>query len=311
MKVTMIALTALCLFGSRPCVASESGGAAAAYLNSGVGARAAAMGKAFTAVADDASASYWNPAGLAGTEGTEIEAAHGALQEDRALNSISLAYGLGSLALGACWLSFGVSDIQERDRAGSLIGHFNDAENAFMVSAGWRPVNTRALSLRVGITGKYLRHSLQDYSASGQGIDLGALAEFQLAPEAFTLAVGAAYQNAGATMKWDTDSEHEDEVPSAFRAGVAGTLESLPLTMSIDLSRTEDQDALLHLGGEVIVGSFALRAGLDDADIAAGAGYRFLMGRTQVSINYAFADDDLSDSGRHLFSLGLGLGQRD
>jgi hypothetical protein len=37
---------------------------AAAFLDTGVGARALAMGGAFVAVADDATAAYWNPAGL-------------------------------------------------------------------------------------------------------------------------------------------------------------------------------------------------------------------------------------------------------
>jgi hypothetical protein len=36
------------------------------------GARAIAMGEAFTPVADDASALYWNPAGLTKIEGTEV-----------------------------------------------------------------------------------------------------------------------------------------------------------------------------------------------------------------------------------------------
>ena len=53
----------------------------------GVGARAMGMSGAFTAVADDASAAYWNPAGLAQLESLEIQGMFGSylsgLNQDR------------------------------------------------------------------------------------------------------------------------------------------------------------------------------------------------------------------------------------
>ncbi len=42
--------------------AGEAGTAGALFLRTGLGARAAGMGEAFTAVAVDASSIYWNPA---------------------------------------------------------------------------------------------------------------------------------------------------------------------------------------------------------------------------------------------------------
>src|SRR5271155_3166064 len=43
---------------------SANGTTAAEFLQLGVGARALTMGQAYTAVADDASALYWNPADM-------------------------------------------------------------------------------------------------------------------------------------------------------------------------------------------------------------------------------------------------------
>ena len=43
---------------------NEGGGDAWAFMKVGIGARAIGMGGAFVAIADDASAAYWNPAGL-------------------------------------------------------------------------------------------------------------------------------------------------------------------------------------------------------------------------------------------------------
>ncbi len=50
---------------------SKSGTTAAQFLKIGVGARAIGMGGAFAATADDITAMYWNPAGLARVYGRE------------------------------------------------------------------------------------------------------------------------------------------------------------------------------------------------------------------------------------------------
>ena len=51
---------------------AEGVGAFSAF-DSGIGARALAMGGAFVAVANDATAAYWNPAGLAGLTDTRLD----------------------------------------------------------------------------------------------------------------------------------------------------------------------------------------------------------------------------------------------
>jgi len=52
------------------------GTTSADFVKIGMGARAAGMGDAFTAVADDATAMYWNPAGLVLARGTEFSLTH-------------------------------------------------------------------------------------------------------------------------------------------------------------------------------------------------------------------------------------------
>ena len=47
---------------------SKTGTTAAKFLSIGIGPRANAMGGAFTSIANDASALYWNPAGVAELE---------------------------------------------------------------------------------------------------------------------------------------------------------------------------------------------------------------------------------------------------
>ena len=74
---------------------------AAPFLRMGVGARALGMGGAFTAVADDATASYWNPAGLTKIENIEATFMYAAnMSVDRQLNYFGYAQWLGVGGLG-------------------------------------------------------------------------------------------------------------------------------------------------------------------------------------------------------------------
>jgi hypothetical protein len=56
--------------------AQRAGTASAQFLKIGVGARAAGMGDSFIAVANDASALYWNPAGLSQFESNQVIFSH-------------------------------------------------------------------------------------------------------------------------------------------------------------------------------------------------------------------------------------------
>jgi len=58
-------------FGSQ-----REGTSSATFLRIGLGARAQGMGGTFVAVADDPSAIYWNPAGLASLQSREVQASH-------------------------------------------------------------------------------------------------------------------------------------------------------------------------------------------------------------------------------------------
>ena len=64
---------AFIMFSSSTLFASEAG---AIFLLISPGARAGGMGEAQVAVANDAYASYWNPAGLAFLEGSELALMH-------------------------------------------------------------------------------------------------------------------------------------------------------------------------------------------------------------------------------------------
>ena len=92
------------------CVALGADSHAAPYLRMGVGARALGMGGAFTAIADDATAAYWNPAGLVKIEHIEATFMYAA---NMSVEQLGQHLGLDSLAylsLNGLLESTGVAD---------------------------------------------------------------------------------------------------------------------------------------------------------------------------------------------------------
>lgn len=72
--IPLIIILSLCTFARATAgdPISKRGTSAAPFLELGVGARAMGMGQAFTAVANDASTIYWNPAGMERLSGSAI-----------------------------------------------------------------------------------------------------------------------------------------------------------------------------------------------------------------------------------------------
>jgi len=188
------------------CVGADTAPAAkfaGAFMENGGGARALGMGGAFTAVADDPSATFWNPAGLAQTRSRELLVMHserfGDLV-DRDFASFvtptdwSLLGGEGG-GFGISLIRLGVDDIpftehlveqldldgdglvDDDEVVGILEPEFqdqirfkSDQEFALMFSYGER----RGHWL-LGGNLKFVRQSVGDYSSLGIGADLGAI----------------------------------------------------------------------------------------------------------------------------------------
>jgi hypothetical protein len=283
------------------------------FLKLGVGARALGMGGAFVGLSDDASAAYWNPAGLAFLKTNQFMPAHSeefgsVLNYDFA----ALVHPLGegqSIAISVVRLSLDNIPLTDSLRVitgsdgkpqpiydeGRLI-YTSDTETALLLSYG----RATSSKLNLGGTVKLIRQSVADHSSFGMGADVGLI----YSPRQ-DVSIGLAVNDiTGTFLSWDT-GRHETVTPSA-RLGTQVT-RSLGaqhlLTLAGDLyftfdgRRTASQFSSGKVGGEYHVGAeywyhrtLALRAGWNHGNFTAGAGGR----RGRFALDYAFISNSSS-----------------
>jgi len=279
-------------------LAVKDAGQAARYLRIGVGARALGMGGAFVAVADDASACYWNPAGLVQLKNKEVQAMYSLLSIDRKYNFLNYAQPLkDDRCFGVSVVDFGVGDIREtKSPEDKNIGMFDDQENALIVSYAGNMEN----GLLLGGNLKYITQSMNPSegkkSADGIGVDMGML--WKAKPN---LTVGLLLQDVGGSLKWNTG--HKDRLPVVIKAGTAYRLMDNNLLLAFDVEKVvHNKKSRLHLGGEYNLNeNIAFRLGVIsayDTFPTAGLSLKFpllLFTKQTFCIDYAFAPDTFSD----------------
>ena len=152
--------------------------AASGFLSSGPGSRAAAMGGAFTALADDSSAIYYNPAGLADQRGALMlehipinESGTGFAFNDGRLDFLGLDYPSAYGTFGFGYYQFAIGGIEGRSQLSDAATPLNVSQTAYFV-----PYALRYRDVSFGVTGKAVTYSLAGYGATGLGADVGAKA---------------------------------------------------------------------------------------------------------------------------------------
>jgi long-subunit fatty acid transport protein len=253
-----------------------------AFLRIGVGARASGMGEAFTAVSDDASATFWNPAGLALLEGTQVMFMNNSFIQDISQEYVALATDLGVVKLGGAMNLVHLGTLEKRDVQGNLEGEFKPFDLAASVSVAY-PLREW---IDVGGTVKGVIEDIDTETAYGALFDAGVIAR----PPLEGLAVGAVVQNLGPSMKF---IEVPFDAPRTFRAGASYTrplagLESR-LGVACDLVFPMDDDTQVNLGFEytyrdLVAGRVGYRGRTDAQGMTTGLGVRY----RGFTVDYAY-----------------------
>jgi len=262
MRRTLTAISLLCLlFGS----------ASANFVEVETGARAMGMGGAFVAVADDVTALYWNPAGLANFTGYQLFGMRTSVYSVEGLSedSVMAGYGTGCRGFGAGWMRTGAEDLYHED---TLIAGYG--------------TRTPIAGLKIGAAVKRFSIQAPGYEyyndpAFDAGGDDAYAGDFGLLYHRHFWSFGAAVRNIGEpklSLLSTTQESDLDPVVSELRLGTTYLFREVML-MSVEYRIPREAPAFydekhtLNLGTEIwFYDVFALRAGMNRDRITAGLG---------------------------------------
>jgi hypothetical protein len=201
---------------------SNVGTVAAAFLNIGVGSRANAMGGAFSAIANDATALYWNPAGMSQCVHPELTFNHSDWFLDIYHEFVGAVIPAGQHSFGACLTYVGVPDqkvrtIEEPEGNGN---YYNASD--LMLGVSYAIQFTDQFSM--GFTGKYIRQAIYNSAGSAWAVDFGAMYHPSFMK---WLSLGMEIANFGSTLRFagrdidikvDNDPKHNsnDRLPASL-----------------------------------------------------------------------------------------------
>ncbi|MCC5941398.1 MAG: type IX secretion system outer membrane channel protein PorV [Balneolaceae bacterium] len=194
--------------------------------------RAGGMGNTGVAIADDASAIFWNPAGLGFQTSNQVSLTHAnwlpAFNADLYYDYLSgtmYVENVGTFGGHITYLNLG--EQVRMDETGLDRGRFS----SFEISAGISYGKNLSDNFALGTGIRFVYSSLADGSVGGQdinpgssiGVDLGALYRtdpFLVGTREATFSLGLNLANVGPRMQY-TDNSQKDPLPATLRFGLA------------------------------------------------------------------------------------------
>ena len=250
----LIAVCFLLLLAAAGSFGESAGQYSTGWLKIGMGARAMALGDAYTAVADDVSAVYWNPAGLSTINYGQLMLQYSLWFADTGYHAFAFCHPLSksgervksSLGAGLVYLDYG-SILRTTDLASTQnISPEYFSSNSFMGILSYSRVVMK--SLWFGATAKYFSDTIDNTSAGGMAADAGILFK----PEEI-LTLGAAVQNIGPSL-------YSHALPYTVRAGAQ--IKLAPFLLTAGASQSSGADPQTSMGVELKANkSLALRFG--------------------------------------------------
>ncbi len=316
MKKTYTMLLAglyVCIGAGQAAATSESG-AAVLLLLIEPGARGIAMGESYVAIADDATASYFNPAALSGQTKKQINFTHmkwlPGLADDLSYEFLGYAQpleGWGNVGLNIALLNLG--EQLRTDERGNEQGTFRSYDVA--VSAAYGDQVSDNMAAGIGL--KFIRSNLAGQGAGierGKGVgnsfatDLGLL--WRVSP---SLSLGAALRNLGPKMVY-IDASQADPLPQHVVVGLAYQAldsEYNDVLLSMDIYKPLIADGSFVRNLFTAWTDQPLSREFEEMDLHIGGEYRYDYGQGDAffAMRGGYSLDE--DGELKLWTLGVGL----
>jgi long-subunit fatty acid transport protein len=309
---------------------SKTGSAGAQFLKIGVGSKYQGMAEAGAAMANDVYAMYWNPAGLAAIDGSEISFTNVNWLLDIDLNYVAFARyfeDVGTFGVSAAILSMDDQEITTFEQQ-SGTGDYYSA-SSYAISASFARQLTDKFAF--GISAKYLGEKIHNETSQGFAFDFGTMLHTGFR----SLRLGMSISNLGPEMEFTGsdlavryDSRNGEGTNDPVPANLSTTPYDLPMLFRVGMAYDVDlgPKSLVTFSGEIkhpndniqqgAVGAqfgyseqFFLRSGYkfntEEEGLAFGAGLATnISNGTKLVIDYAWQDFGRFESAQR-FSIGF------
>ena len=273
------------------------------FLKIGVDAASSAMGGAAVSNSSDASAAYWNPAGLADSDEMNIMFSNQEWLAGSNNQYLGLSIPTSKFNLGLTIALSGVGDIERRDERPTVepLGYFSSNSLAMAFSAA---TNLNG-NLKIGVTAKFLYEKIHIYSANGFALDLGLIKTLNF----LNLKSALVLKDIGSMTTLNNEST---ALPTRITGGLSGGFDkgaSHTFNWAIDVGKYLDSGSFVRLGGELVLNDrLSLRSGYrrnseNSSGITAGIGIRL----NRYSFDYAYLPFDFNLGDTHQISFGIDL----
>ncbi len=299
-NVSLMAILVILLLASASSAEQFGGQTAANFLKIGVGAQSAGMGGAYTAVADGAISSFWNPANMVRSENANLVLGHQSWLQDVSFEYGSISFGLSDDWIGnAAIVYMGCGDIAGYDIYGNSTGSISAYDFMASVSGSYRISD----GFSAGLTLKLIRQQLDQVSASTVAGDLGVQYSSGIWRAGLVLA------NIGGAITFESVAE---KLPSEFRLGLAAKPFASDILIATDFARQFHGGFKMANGIQVgFEEQYYIRGGWEykqngyesawQATYNTGLGLEF----NEYTIDYSYTiGNSLTDEDLHRFSLG-------
>lgn len=298
---------------------TKTGTTAAKFLNIGIGPRAISMGGAFSSVSNDASAIYWNPAGIANSDQFQAMFTYSSLYAGISLNYFGLiipAGEAGNFAVSATAVNYGSMQVTTESQPEGTGETFSPGSYAFGISYG-RFITDEFM---VGATAKLITENIYHSNATGVAFDIGTIfitpfygvrfassitnfgTKMQMSGNDLLIRYNVDPQRAGSNNTTDANiATDQFDLPLRLQIGISRDfifMENQRFTLAVDGIVPNDNNESVNIGGELSLFNdmFSIRGGYkalfltdNQEGLTLGVGFKYKKaGFIDIGIDYAY-----------------------